>query len=113
MPCSDAVWLFPEHIIDVWAFGEFQFSSAFSLCIILAITELWHVHRFLQQAFNLTDQAQRSQCRIQAQKIDDKLTSWRTQFYTAIFHLSSTEHSQEDPNASDPFILFTTCLINW
>ena len=35
LPCSDSIWKFPQHIISVWSFGDFHFSSAFSLCIIL------------------------------------------------------------------------------
>ncbi|KAJ5168412.1 uncharacterized protein N7482_004006 [Penicillium canariense] len=30
LPCSDSLWAFPEHIINIWSFGQFRYSSAFS-----------------------------------------------------------------------------------
>lgn len=112
LPCSDALWAFPEHIIDVWSMGHFRYSSAFSLCIILVATELNPLHDFLRQPFNLVDQAEMAQWQSEAQKIDDRLTSWREEWVASVFRLINAELPQVERSEMDQNIVLTNCLLN-
>lgn len=113
LPCSDSIWAFPEHIINIWSMGEFHFSSAFSLCIILSASELWHVHRFLQSSFNLRISEQWHRFRSESQQIDERLTTWRGQFVAAVYRLINAEHAQEERAEMDPNIVLTNCILDW
>ncbi|EOD52547.1 putative c6 transcription protein [Neofusicoccum parvum UCRNP2] len=112
LPCSDSIWAFPEHIINIWSIGEFHFSSAFSLCIILSTSELWHVHRFLQQSFDLRIYEQKSRFQAESQQIDERLTTWRAEFVAAVYRLINTEHAQEERAEMDPNIVLTNCILD-
>ena len=113
MPCRDESWAFPDHIISVWDFGNFHFSSAFSLYIIFASTELCHIHHFLQQSVDLTDRKQNLECREHAQKIEERLTAWRSRFHSASVQLLNDEHIRGEHAQDDLFLTLTTCLIDW
>lgn len=113
LPCSDSIWAFPEHIINIWSMGEFHFSSAFSLCIILSTSELLHVHRFLQRFFNLRISEQWLHFQAESQQIDERLTTWRGQFVAAVFRLINAEHAQEERAEMDPNIVLTNCILDW
>lgn len=113
LPCSDSIWAFPEHMIDIWSFGEFHFSSAFSLCIILSACELWHVHHFLQQSFDLRVHEDKLRCQSDSQQIDERLTSWRADFVAAVYRLINAEYAQEERAEMDPNIVLTNCILDW
>ena len=112
LPCSDSIWAFPEHIINVWSFGAFYFSSAFSLCIILATNELWHVHRFLQQSIDIGIEDGKVRWRSEAQQIDERLTTWRGDFVAAVYRLINAEHAQEERAEMDPNIVLTNAILD-
>lgn len=112
LPCSDSIWAFPEHIINIWSIGDFYFSSAFSLCIILATSELWHVHRLLQQPFDLRNPEQKSRFQTESQQVDERLTTWRAEFVAAVYRLINTEHAQEERAEMDPNIVLTNCILD-
>lgn len=112
LPCSDSIWKFPQHIINVWSFGDFHFSSAFSLCIILVASELWHVHRFLQKAFDTRVHEQRVKWQKEAQPLDERLTAWRGEFVAAVYRLINAEYAQEERAEFDPNIVLTNCILD-
>jgi len=112
LPCSDSIWAFPQHIINVWSFGDFHFSSAFSLCIILVASELWHVHRFLQKAFDTRVHEQRLRWQQESQQIDERLTAWRGEFVAAVYRLINAEYAQEERAEFDPNIVLTNCILD-
>ncbi|KAK6369904.1 hypothetical protein LTS17_009354 [Exophiala oligosperma] len=112
LPCSDSIWKFPSHIISVWSFGDFHFSSAFSLCIILVASELWHVHRFLQKAFDVRLLDQRMKWQQEAQQLDERLTAWRGEFVAAVYRLINSEYAQEERAEFDPNIVLTNCILD-
>lgn len=112
LPCSDSLWAFPEHIINIWSFGQFRYSSAFSLCIILATNELWFVHGFLQKQWNLNDTHDRIQWQAEAQKIDERLTAWREEFVAAVYRLINAEYAEEERAEMDPNIVLTNCVLD-
>lgn len=79
LPCSDALWKLDIH---ERVFSESQtrpmyYCSAFSLCIILAASELTIVHRFLQRPVMMLDFEERDAWQSEAQQIDERLTAWR------------------------------------
>jgi hypothetical protein len=113
LPCSDSIWAFPEHIINIWSIGEFHFSSAFSLCIILATSELWHIHRFLQTSYDLRIPEQRLRCQSESQQLDERFTTWRGEFVAAVYRLINAEHAQEERAEMDPNIVLTNCILDW
>ena len=112
LPCSDSLWAFPEHIINVWSFGQFKYSSAFSLCIILSSSELWSLHRFLQKSIDLKIHEERLQWKSEAQKLDERLTDWREDFVAAVFRLINAEFAAEERAEMDPHIVLTNCILN-
>ncbi|OJJ42113.1 hypothetical protein ASPZODRAFT_77654 [Penicilliopsis zonata CBS 506.65] len=112
LPCSDSLWAFPEHIIDVWSIGSFHYSSAFSLCIILAVSELWPVHCFLQKPYDMRQVDERLEWQSEAQQIDERLTMWREEFVAAVFRLINAEFPQDNRAEMDPNIVLTNCVLN-
>lgn len=112
LPCSDSIWAFPEHIIDVWSIGAFHYSSAFSLCIILAVSELWTVHSFLQKPYDMKQVDERLEWQSEAQQIDERLTMWREEFVAAVFRLINAEFPQDSRAEMDPNIVLTNCVLN-
>ncbi|KAJ5596529.1 hypothetical protein N7450_002987 [Penicillium hetheringtonii] len=112
LPCSDSLWAFPEHIINVWSFGQFRYSSAFSLCIILSTNELWFVHGFLQKTWDLNNANDRIQWQTEAQKIDERLTAWREEFVAAVYRLINAEFAEEERAEMDPNIVLTNCVLD-
>jgi hypothetical protein len=85
LPCSDSLWAFHEHIINVWSFGDFKYSSAFSLCNILVASELGAVHAFLRKPLSLSIDGQREAWQSEAQQLDERLTNWREEFVLLFF----------------------------
>ncbi|CAI7612761.1 unnamed protein product [Penicillium pancosmium] len=112
LPCSDSLWAFPEHIINVWSFGQFRYSSAFSLCIIFGTNELWFIHHFLQKTWNLSNTHDRIQWQTEAQKIDERLTVWREEFVAAVYRLINAEYAEEERAEMDPNIVLTNCVLD-
>ncbi|KIW57960.1 hypothetical protein PV05_02514 [Exophiala xenobiotica] len=111
LPCSDSIWKFPQHIISVWSFGDFHFSSAFSLCIILVASELCHVHRFLQKSVDTRVHDQRLKWQQESQQLDERLTAWRGEFVAAVC-LINAEYVQEERAEFDPNIVLTNCILD-
>lgn len=113
LPCSDSLWAYPEEIINVFPMGQFHYSSAFSLCIILAVSELAKVHRFLQKPVNMEDFNERDAWQSEAQRIDERLALWREDFVAAVFRLINAEYSIQPPRAEmEPYIVLTNCVLN-
>lgn len=112
LPCSDSLWAFPEHIINVWSFGQFRYSSAFSLCIIFSTNELWGILRFLQKTWDLSNTHDRIQWQTEAQKIDERLTAWREEFVAAVYRLINAEYAEEERAEMDPNIVLTNCVLD-
>ncbi|OBT84639.1 hypothetical protein VE02_05461 [Pseudogymnoascus sp. 03VT05] len=112
LPCSDSLWAFQEHIITTWSFGEFKYSSAFSLCNILVATELQAVHSFLEKSLDLSIENQRETWQSEAQQLDERLSHWREEFVAAVFRLINAEFTNEERAEMEPNIVITNCLLN-
>lgn len=80
LPCSDTVWGLPEDIMREQQLPPSPYHSAFSLCIIHAVSELPRVHEFLRKPVNMADFEQRDAWQSEAQRIDERLTTWRDEF---------------------------------
>jgi hypothetical protein len=96
----------------VWSFGQFRYSSAFSLCIIFGTNELWFIHHFLQKTWNLSNTHDRIQWQTEAQKIDERLTVWREEFVAAVYRLINAEYAEEERAEMDPNIVLTNCVLD-
>ncbi|KAH8655357.1 hypothetical protein BX600DRAFT_515185 [Xylariales sp. PMI_506] len=112
MPCSEAAWEFPEHQSSAWSLGPFQYSSAFSLCIILVASEMSIVHTFLRKRVDLRNSDAALVWQSEAQAIDDRLTSWREEFVASVFRLINARPPQADRSEMDPNIVLTNCVLN-
>lgn len=112
LPCSDTVWLFPEHVISVWSLGQLRYSSAFSLSIILVASELSAVHEFVRNEVDLRINDVMLAWQSEAQKIDDRLTSWREEFVASVFRLINAELPKVDRSEMEPNIVLTNCFLN-
>ncbi|KAF2271170.1 hypothetical protein CC78DRAFT_13213 [Lojkania enalia] len=107
LPCSDTVWAFPEAVISVWSFGDFEIASAYSLYVMLVTNELFHVHRFLQQSFDIQSTTQRVQWQNEGKAVDERLITWRSKFGTASIRMSAESGTSYDPN-----IIMTRCTLD-
>ncbi|EME78984.1 uncharacterized protein MYCFIDRAFT_79880 [Pseudocercospora fijiensis CIRAD86] len=96
LPCSDSFWASPNIILNESQVRPFGYCSAFSLCIILAVSELSYVHQFLRKPVNMANFEERDAWQSEAQQIDERLTAWRDEFVAAFFRLANAEYAQHD-----------------
>ncbi|PVH93907.1 hypothetical protein DM02DRAFT_573723 [Periconia macrospinosa] len=107
LPCNDTVWAFPEAVFGAWSFNDFGTSSAYSLYVMLVTSEVFHVHRFLQQSFDMQSATERARCQSECQEIDDNLVAWRARFIIAQERINA-----ENCDAYDPNIILTHCALD-
>lgn len=107
LPCSDAAWAFPEAVISAWPFDDLATSSGYSLYVMLATNELYHVHRFLQTSYNLYSSEERARRREDCQSVDEGLKAWRAKFDTMQLQLNADNGGQYDPNS-----ILTQCTLD-
>ncbi|GAB7358118.1 hypothetical protein MBLNU230_g0277t1 [Neophaeotheca triangularis] len=88
------------------------YHSAFSLCIIHAVSELPRVHEFLRKPVNMADFEQRDAWQSEAQRIDERLTTWRDEFVAAVFRLINAEYAYHERPEMDPYTVMTNCILN-
>ncbi|KAK5691998.1 hypothetical protein LTR97_011169 [Elasticomyces elasticus] len=112
LPCSDSMWAFPEDVMNENHIRPYHYCSAFSLCVILATSELSGVHNFLLKPVMMQDFEQRDTWQSEAQRIDERLTMWRDEFVAAAYRLINAEYVHHDRPEMDPYIVLTNCVLN-
>lgn len=112
LPCSDSLWAFPEITMRENQIRPYHYCSAFSLCAIMASTELSRVHEFLLRPVDMKDYEQRDLWQTEAQHIDERLTNWRDEFVAAVFRLINAEFTHQDRPEMDPYIVLTNAVLN-
>lgn len=111
LPCNSAVWSFPESAMGIWSFDDLEFSSSFSLYVSLLTTELWHVHNFLQQAYDMRSAQDRPRAQVDCQAVDSRLLQWQSSSGSIAFSSNATSLGQSTVGF-DPNILLTRCLFD-
>ncbi|SMQ47060.1 unnamed protein product [Zymoseptoria tritici ST99CH_3D1] len=112
LPCSDSLWTLPETVLSASPARPYSSCSAFSLCIIFAVSEVSIVHRFLSKAVDMTDFEQRDQWQAEAQRIDERLTAWRDEFVAAVFRLINAEYAHHERPEMDAQVVLCNCVLN-
>ncbi|KAL1852840.1 hypothetical protein Daus18300_012003 [Diaporthe australafricana] len=112
LPCLDSAWTLREPILEHSVPSSRQYSSGFSLCIILATEELCAVRQFLEKPCELTRHEQRLEWQSEAQRLDERLTNWREEFVAAVFRLINVEKEQLPRGEMEPLITLTNCILN-
>ena len=112
LPCSDSFWAYPEPVLADATLRPYNYCSAFSLCIILAVSELSNVHSFLQKKVTLDIFEERDAWQVEAQRIDERLTAWRDEFVAAVFRLINAEYIRHERGEMDPYVVLTNCVLN-
>ena len=90
----------------------YHYCSAFSLCVILATSELSNVHRFLRKSVAMENFEERDAWQSEAQQIDERLTAWRDEFVAAVFRLINAEHARSERPEMDAYVVLTNCVLN-
>ncbi|KXT14314.1 hypothetical protein AC579_8409 [Pseudocercospora musae] len=112
LPCSDSFWASPNTILNESHVRPFGYCSAFSLCIILAVSELSYVHQFLRKPVDMANFEERDTWQSEAQQIDERLTAWRDEFVAAFFRLANAEYAHHDRPEMDSYVVLTNCVLN-
>lgn len=112
LPCSDSFWDVPTDLIDERRMRPYSYCSAFSLCVILAASELSAVHQFLRRPVDLESFEERDAWQAEAQRIDERLTSWRDEFVAAVFRLINAEYADRERPEMDAYVVLTNCVLN-
>ena len=112
LPCSESIWALPEAAVNSRLMDHLNYSSAFSLCVILATSELSAVHAFLKIPVNMEILEERDTWQSGAQKIDEKLTLWRDEFVAAVYRLINAEYAHQRRPEMDPYVILTNCVLN-
>ena len=112
LPCSDSFWAHPEPVLIDESIRPYNYCSAFSLCVILATSELSHVHDFLQREVAMERFEERDAWQIEAQRIDERLTAWRDEFVAAVFRLINAEYTRYERGEMDAYVVLTNCVLN-
>lgn len=110
LPCSDSVWGFPENAMV--EMRPHLYSSALSLCILLACSELPRVHEFLRKPVMIEQFQERDAWQSEAQRLDGALTIWRDEFVAAVYRLINAEYSHHERPEMGPYIVLTNCVLN-
>lgn len=109
LPCSESVWATSLPEMSSLATSQAQYSSTFSLCVILAVQELGMVHDFCTSSARVLDlPAWQSE----AQRLDERLTNWREEFVAAVFRLINSERDYLPMGEMEPLITLANCLLN-
>ncbi|KAL1636802.1 hypothetical protein SLS56_000895 [Neofusicoccum ribis] len=109
LPCNNAVWSFPEAAMGMWSFDDLEFSSSYSLYVSLFTNELWHVHNFLQQSYDMRSAEDRPQAQVDCQAVDSRLLQWKAGSGSIAF---PSENTLLGRGSFDPNILTTRCMFN-
>ena len=112
LPCSDSMWAFPESVMSENHIRPYHYCSAFSLCVMVATTELSKVHEFSSRPVVMEDFEARDVWQTEAQRIDERLTSWRDEFVAAVYRLINAEYADRERPEMDPYIVLTNCVLN-
>lgn len=110
LPCNNAIWSFSEAAMGIWPPDDFEFSSSFSLYISLITNELWHVHNFLQQAYDMRSAEDRPKAQLDCQEVDSRLLQWQDSSGSIAFTSNSLLGQSATP--FDPNILMARCMFN-
>lgn len=104
-PCDETVWAFPENATAFSNFGDIEVSSAFSLYLNLVTQQVYQVHVFLQQSFDVASAIDRVRRQAQCTFVDDGLIKWR--------HSTATMQTlSQQCSASDSTIVMITVTYN-
>ena len=106
LPCNNAVWSFSEAAMGIWSLDDLDFSSSFSIYVSLFTNELWHVHNFLQQSYDMRSTEDRPQAQVDCEAVDARLLQWQAGSGSIAF-TSGSSLTPYDPN-----ILMTRCMFN-
>lgn len=106
LPCNNAVWSFSEAAMGIWSLDDLEFSSSFSLYVSLFTNELWHVHNFLQQSYDMRSAEDRPKAQSDCEAVDTRLLHWQAGSGALAFTSGNTL-APFDPN-----ILMTRCMFN-
>lgn len=112
LPCSDSFWSHPEPVLMDETIRPYNYCSAFSLCIILATSELSRVHEFLRKRVAMERFEERDAWQSEAQRIDERLTAWRDEFVAAVFRLINAEYDRHQRGEMDAYVVLTNCVLN-
>lgn len=66
---------------------------------MLVTNEIYHVHRFLQQSYDLHSAEERARRRNDCQATDERLKDWRAKFDTTQSQFTQDIGDQQDPNS--------------
>lgn len=94
LPCSDWVWSQPDSIIGQYPLRPSHYSSAYSMCVMLALNELQIVQKFLRKPVAMDIFEERDAWQSEAQKIDESLTNWRGEFVAGVYRLINAEKNR-------------------
>lgn len=100
-PCDETVWAFPENATAFSNFGDIEVSSAFSLYLNLVTQQVYQVHVFLQQSFDVASAIDRVRRQAQCTLVDDGLINWR-------HSTATTQTLSQQCSASDSTIVMIT-----
>lgn len=106
LPCNNAVWSFSEAAMGIWSLDDLEFSSSLSLYVSLFTNELWHVHNFLQQSYDMRSAEDRPKAQSDCEAVDTRLLQWRAGSGALAFTSGNTL------TPFDPNILMTRCMFN-
>ncbi len=112
LPCSDTFWDFPDEMMSELQIRPYNYCSAFSLCIIIAASELPVVHQLLRKPVNMEAFDERDAWQMEAQRIDERLTAWRDEFVAAVFRLINAEYASRERPEMDAYVVLTNCVLN-
>ena len=112
LPCSDSFWAYPEPVLADATLRPYNYCSAFSLCVILAVSELSNVHSFLKRKVAMDVFEEKDAWQVEAQRIDERLTAWRDEFVAAVFRLINAEYIRHERGEMDPYVVLTNCVLN-
>jgi hypothetical protein len=112
LPCSDWVWSQPDSIIGQYPLRPSHYSSTYCLCVILALSELQTVQKFLRKPVAMEIFEERGSWQSEEQKIDESLTNWRGEFVAGVYRLINAEKNDTERPEMDPFFVLTNCVLN-
>ncbi|KAL4883411.1 hypothetical protein BJY04DRAFT_216235 [Aspergillus karnatakaensis] len=83
LPCNDDIWRSPAPLVSVYRFEGTGIPSSFSLYIRLVTHDLWYVHDFLQQSYNVysnVDGKDAPSHQAACLAVDKRLNDWKNCF---------------------------------
>jgi hypothetical protein len=91
---------------------EYRRCSDLSFLVVLAVSELPILHKFLSKSVNMEDPEERDNWQCEAQRIDERLTNWRDEFVAAFFRLSNADWPRHERSEMDTFIVLANVVLN-